>query len=239
MIHEYVYEWTKKIGPGKNYGLWMLYEPSVVVNDPNDLYYILGKQQHQFTKAKVYGEMLDWSIPHNMLRTDGEEWQKQRSTFNPFFHYTEIKNTQDHVYEETQIMCEVVDECISKNKPIDIALQFECLTLDVLGKTGFAFDFNAQRDNRFRNAMRLIMEFCASRVFDPLYRFKLDIARQARANEKMIKKVIADVYEKRKKEGLDEGDTDLLAQMMRADQQGAEWITKFTKGDKWRQFQGT
>ena len=235
-IHEYAEEWTRKIGHGKNIGIWLAHEATVFVNDVEDLQFILGKGQHHFTKAEAYHDMLDWTLPHSMLITDGEEWKAQRSTFNPSFHYGVIKNTQDHVYEETQILCEVTDEAITAGKDVNIALQFECLTLDVLGKTGFGVDFNAQRDPQYREAMRNMLNHSWDRMLDPLWRFRLGATRQSYKYKAMMEHLIKGVWEKRVKEGVDDEDTDLLAQMMRAEQKGADWITKYTNGDKWIQY---
>lgn len=72
-VHLYTHECSTLIGTGINYGIWLLSEPVVVICDPFDMEFILGKGQHNFTKAEAYHQMLDWCIPHGMLITDGDE----------------------------------------------------------------------------------------------------------------------------------------------------------------------
>lgn len=70
--------------------------------------------------------------------------QKQRKLLNPAFHKQQVNKTHDVIWEEIEILLDSVQQAAKNNKTIDISLQFEGLTLDVLGKTGFDFDFNAQ-----------------------------------------------------------------------------------------------
>ena len=181
--------------------------------------------------------MLNWCIPHGMLITDGDEWKSQRATFNPSFHWNVVRNTQDHIFEEVQITSEICDEHVNNSTPVDIALYMETLTLDVLGKLGFNINFNAQRDPKWRDAMRRIMIQSANRAFNPLAAITQRSERkQSWLDYYMLNDEIRKVYDARLNDGIDDTDTDLLAQMQRAEDAGAEWVTKYTNGDKWAQY---
>lgn len=236
LVHDYFLEKTREIGEGKNFGLHLMHEPAVVLNDPHDIQFVLGKGQHHFTKAKAYHQMLDWVIKHNMLITDGEEWKEQRKTFNPTFHFEEMRFVQDHIWKETQLFCEIADECIADNGVMDVSLRWECFTLNVLGHIGFSFKFNAQRESLYREVMRGLMIHCASRALEPWWPIKFWKTAEAHRSVKKLLGAVKPIYDRRKAEGLHDEDDDLLAKMMRAEENGSSWMTKFTGGDPWPQY---
>jgi cytochrome P450 len=151
-IHLQMNEFTKRhdIGNSKNFTFRIVNQLVLVVADPNDANAILNSRHSGFIKNATYKRMLGLMMPNAMLITEGDHWLRQRKLLNPAFHYQSVRNMHSSIWEECEILFDICEKHANEKTAMNIALQMEGLTLDVLGKTGFAFDFKAQDNPQFR-----------------------------------------------------------------------------------------
>ncbi|GES99830.1 cytochrome P450 [Rhizophagus clarus] len=90
----------------------------------------------------------------NVVMSNGDVWRRHRRIANPAF-----KNLPIHVFVESAMKLLTVMERVD-NKPIEVKNLMHRLTLDVLGKAAFGFDFNNLEDpnNNYVTAYNEVME---------------------------------------------------------------------------------
>ncbi|CAI2198282.1 16238_t:CDS:2, partial [Funneliformis geosporum] len=76
----------------------------------------------------------------NVVFTNGDAWKRHRYITNPAF-----KSLPMHVFDETAVKLLKVIEKVD-NEPIEVNDLMHRLTLDVLGRASFGFDFNNLED---------------------------------------------------------------------------------------------
>ncbi|KAI9307143.1 cytochrome P-450 cyp509A1 [Cunninghamella echinulata] len=81
---------------------------------------------------------------HNILFSSGHEWLKHRKIVNPAFH----KSLPVKLFDESvQDLFDVWEENYPQNEfTLDVTKYFDRLTLQIIGKAGFGFDFNSIKD---------------------------------------------------------------------------------------------
>ncbi|CAB4414956.1 unnamed protein product [Rhizophagus irregularis] len=86
------------------------------------------------------GSLLSKFYGTNVVMSNGDVWRRHRRIANPAF-----KNLPKHVFVESTIKLLNVMEKFD-NQPIEVKNLMHRLTLDVLGKAAFGFDFNNLED---------------------------------------------------------------------------------------------
>ncbi|CAO3645093.1 unnamed protein product [Cunninghamella blakesleeana] len=103
----------------------------------------------------------------NILTTNGAEWKKHRMLTNPAFKVA----LPARLFGETAQQLFNIWDMKYKNEPfeVDFHNMSERLTLDIIGKAGFGFDFNAVEDENSK--WRVIYGILNRAVNDPLHAF--------------------------------------------------------------------
>ncbi|RIA94749.1 cytochrome P450 [Glomus cerebriforme] len=151
----------EKEGIGK---LWFNGEWTLTVTD-------LGLVKDIITKTDLYPKsLLGESFPGNLVTqyygdnvvfSNGDVWKRHRRIANPSF-----RNIPVHVFVESAIKLLNVMEKVD-NEPIEIRNLMHGLTLDVLGKAAFGFDFNNLEDpkNVYVTAYNDVMEELSKPIY--------------------------------------------------------------------------
>ena len=234
-IHEYLAEQTRRFGYGKNFGLWLGTLPTVVVTDPRDLHYILVKGQQHFVKGHSMKRIIGSVNPHSMFITEGAEWKAQRAAFNPAFHYTAVRESQAFSIQYTTDLCHQLEECSLHGTLADMTPLFESVVLNILGEFSFGYRFDALHDAPFRHAIKASLKH-ASHIYDPFRRLRLAAWKTGTQAIQFVSDKVRRVREARIKTGVEDSATDVMSILIRAEQSGAEWMTKYTNGDSWFQY---
>ncbi|GBC06725.1 hypothetical protein RclHR1_00700024 [Rhizophagus clarus] len=137
---EDIRETLEKEGIGR---IWFNGEWILMVTD-------LGLVKDILTKTDLYPKaLLEESFPRslvtkyygtNVVFSNGEDWKRHRRIANPSF-----RNLPVHVFVEFAVKFLDIMEKID-NEPIEVNDIMHRLTLDVLGKASFGFDFNNLED---------------------------------------------------------------------------------------------
>ncbi|KXN74949.1 cytochrome P450, partial [Conidiobolus coronatus NRRL 28638] len=160
----------------------------------------------------------------NIVRSNGDDWRRFRRPANPIFHQT----FQPDIFGEcvNEVLNALTDR-INENgsKPFEVSDLMEFMTLDILGKGIFDFDFEAVK-LKGTSQYNHIYDSAFSGIFDPLYllfpfleKLKLQKRMQKHIDAIKFKKFILEIVEKRRAEmkAGKVGGKDLLATMLTVD----------------------
>ncbi|CEP08816.1 hypothetical protein [Parasitella parasitica] len=171
----------------------------------------------------------------NLLFLNGSHWKTQRTIANPAFHRAQPIQLFGRMTQELFIKME------SLGKTIDIPNLMQRWTLDIIGKAGFGFDFNAVKDDN--SAWVKTYDIISDGMQDPLYFFFpiLDQAllwlspkRQAVHEEmrrfanmlsEVIKKKRQDIESGVQNDNLPENEKDVLTLLIESEQRGEGALT--------------
>lgn len=122
-------------------GGWSLY-----ISKPSAIKQAL-KYTRVFTKFKVHPVSLNrrFTGKRNIVRSDGEEWRRYRKPVNPIFIQSFCtKMFADCVQEALNVLEYRANEC--EGKLVAVSDLMEYMTLDILGKGVFGYDFKAIKE---------------------------------------------------------------------------------------------
>ncbi|KAI9299955.1 cytochrome P450, partial [Cunninghamella echinulata] len=101
----------------------------------------------------------------NILTSTGSEWSKHRKLTNPAFH----RSLPAKFFGETAQGLFKIWDNEYKDKPFEVNINnmTERVTLDLIGKAGFGFDFNAVADEQspWKQTYEILMEAFAEPIF--------------------------------------------------------------------------
>eukprot|EP01102_Stenamoeba_stenopodia_P005084 TRINITY_DN15592_c0_g1_i1.p1 TRINITY_DN15592_c0_g1~~TRINITY_DN15592_c0_g1_i1.p1 ORF type:complete len:496 (+),score=139.14 TRINITY_DN15592_c0_g1_i1:173-1660(+) len=166
---------------------------------------------------------------HSVVTENGDEWRKQRKVINPAFKVQMIKSFTNGFIEKIQTFLDIVDKGLkaaeAKNEPFVFEPNdlLQKMTLDVLGKAVFDYDFNYMQNDKqdeFITAYHHITTqvFSAKFIFMPwllnsgLYK---DVEKQMAIFDTFLYKLI-DARRKHLSAHPDEEPKDLLGLMLQS-----------------------
>ncbi|ORX55715.1 cytochrome P-450 cyp509A1 [Hesseltinella vesiculosa] len=175
----------------------------------------------------------------NILMASGKEWKKHRRLVNPAFH----RSMPVQMFGASGI--EMIDMLKDKHPGASFTVDFhnlmERLTLDIIGRVGFDFEFNAVKDENSK--WKLLYDATVKSIRTPLhvmlpvldqkYRW-LFPGRNAeyevmRSFRNMLEQVIdhkRKLLDENKEHSVDENDRDLLTLMIEGEMRGEGSLTK-------------
>ncbi|VDC03589.1 unnamed protein product [Peniophora sp. CBMAI 1063] len=142
------FQWLKEYG-----GVWKLHEPlcgeRLVLADPKALQYVLQTSGYRFPKnAAAQGE-LHMVFGDGILWVQGNQHQRHRKIMNPAFSVPQLKSFLPVFlrYAEKLVQKwkeeEVTPGSGAVEPVVDVYTWLSRTTLDVIGETGFGFEFGA------------------------------------------------------------------------------------------------
>jgi cytochrome P450 len=108
---------------------------AVIVNHPDDVEFVLVKNQRMFPKGSFYG-VVRRLLGDGLLVSDGDIWRRQRHLTQPAFHHERIDSY-------AQIMAEYAQQTLAPwhdGEERDVHAEITRLALRVVGKTMFDSD---------------------------------------------------------------------------------------------------
>ena len=184
----------------------------VVVSDPEMVKHILQTNNRNYVKSYGY-RVLKVLLGEGLLTSEGDFWRKQRKLLQPGFHRDRLSSFVETYAEMAQGLLDAWSK-IPDGTEIDVSKGFMETTLNIVSKAMFSTDV--------AEAMEVVNEefdFANERLIDriknpfpmPLWMPLPSTIRERRSYE-AIKKVVADIIEKRRQSN--EKYDDLLAMLM-------------------------
>jgi len=151
---------------------WYYSDPVVVVSDPALVKAVLNTQSDAFDKER--DPVIIDVIGNGLLLTNGSFWRRQRKIMSPTFGSTYIKRMVPCFVEVTSALVDTW-EALPDGAVINMHQYMTKLTLEVIGKAGFGYEFNALKDSKgeLPRAVTCILHETESRIFQVLPWWKL------------------------------------------------------------------
>jgi cytochrome P450 len=101
---------------------------------------------------------------------NGHQWRNSRTVLTPAFSAGKLKQMFHIMETSTDALINNMEKECDKGRPFDIYQQFQCLTLDVIGRCAFGLQTNAQTDpnDPFLANIRFLFNGMATSIILPL-----------------------------------------------------------------------
>jgi cytochrome P450 family 3 subfamily A len=111
--------------------------------NPEYVKQILIKDRQKFPKAKGIVGSFDLLFGKSVLSVEGDIWRHQRQILNPSFHYDYIKGLEPAFLEIIDRLVDQLSNIANSSGKFEPYPWMSKMTLDVLGKAGFGFEFRS------------------------------------------------------------------------------------------------
>lgn len=164
-------------------------------------------------RIPLIGKHMDMLLgPRSLVQLMNNEWKLMRKLMAKAFNWEYLKNMVNDVNEVSAKFVKNMRET-KHNQEVDIESLVKCITLDVIGKTAFGFDFDCcaiLKPSPVADAFEYMNAECTRRQFDAAldprsFFYSLPTASNKRYNaaRKLIRGTINDLVASRAKQRLD------------------------------------
>ncbi|GJP51245.1 hypothetical protein CLOM_g10420 [Closterium sp. NIES-68] len=114
----------------------------VIVSDPVVTKHILRDNARSYSKG-ILSEILDFVMGQGLIPADGEVWVTRRRTVAPALHRKYVSAMVSLFSECSQRLCDKLERAAEKGEVVEMESLFSRMTLDVIGKAVFNYEFNS------------------------------------------------------------------------------------------------
>lgn len=184
--------------------------PVLLVNTPAGARRVLQENHPNYTKQTVQYGALSLVTGAGLLTADGEPWRRHRRVMQPAFHHGELDQVAAATVTAAERLGRVWDE-VPAGTPVDADAATMRVMLEVVGRTLFADDLSGPGD-RVVIAVEEALRGVLARARSPLRPSR----RRLRRSVAVLDQVCAEIVDRRRRQGIEPGDPDLLAVLLRA-----------------------
>lgn len=184
----------------------------VIVTDPDMVKHIMQDNNKNYVKSHGY-RVLKELLGEGLLTSEGDFWRKQRRLMQPGFHRDKLASFVDTYVEFGQALIERWSN-VAGGTEIDVSSGFMEATLNIVSKAMFSSDVADAMEvvhREFDHANEKMIKRITSPFPMPLW-MPLPGVQRERHSYEAIKKVVADIIEKRRNS--DQKYDDLLSMLM-------------------------
>ncbi|CAA3022852.1 LUTEIN DEFICIENT 5, chloroplastic [Olea europaea subsp. europaea] len=114
----------------------------LIVSDPSIAKHILKDNPKAYSKG-ILAEILDFVMGKGLIPADGEIWRRRRRAVVPALHQKFVSAMISLFGEATDRLCKKLDNAASDGEDVEMESLFSRLTLDIIGKAVFNYDFDS------------------------------------------------------------------------------------------------
>ncbi|XAR48354.1 hypothetical protein NMG60_11031161 [Bertholletia excelsa] len=114
----------------------------LIVSDPSIAKHILKDNSKAYSKG-ILAEILDFVMGKGLIPADGEIWRVRRRAIVPALHQKYVAAMISLFGQATERLCEKLDNAASNMEDVEMESLFSRLTLDIIGKAVFNYDFDS------------------------------------------------------------------------------------------------
>lgn len=134
---------------------------------------ILYKDKTQtYIKGLNFSPSFDKLMAKSVLSVEGEEWKRQRKILNPSFHFEFIKSMTPTFLSIVNKTVQIMEKAAKQSNQFEPYPLMSKMTLDVIGKAGFGFDFKSL-DSGETTEQYSAYSILVNGISDPLRLFSL------------------------------------------------------------------
>ncbi|XP_009802494.1 protein LUTEIN DEFICIENT 5, chloroplastic [Nicotiana sylvestris] len=114
----------------------------LIVSDPSIAKHILKDNSKAYSKG-ILAEILDFVMGKGLIPADGEIWRVRRRAIVPALHQKYVAAMIGLFGQATDRLCKKLDAAASDGEDVEMESLFSRLTLDIIGKAVFNYDFDS------------------------------------------------------------------------------------------------
>jgi len=193
--------------------------PVLLVNTPSGARRVLQENHPNYTKQTVQYGALSLVTGAGLLTADGEPWRRHRRIMQPAFHHGGLDQVAAATLTATESLRRVWDDAPA-GTPVDADAATMRAMLEVVGRTLFADDLAGHGERvvtAVDQALHVVLARARSPLANgPLARLPSLSRRRLRRSVATLDEVCAEVVHRRRRQGVEPEDNDLLAVLLRA-----------------------
>ncbi|XP_010540722.1 PREDICTED: protein LUTEIN DEFICIENT 5, chloroplastic [Tarenaya hassleriana] len=114
----------------------------LIVSDPSIAKHILKDNSKAYSKG-ILAEILDFVMGKGLIPADGEIWRVRRRAIVPALHQKYVAAMINLFGEASDRLCQKLNAAASTGEQVEMESLFSRLTLDIIGKAVFNYDFDS------------------------------------------------------------------------------------------------
>lgn len=160
----------------------------LIVSDPVIAKHILRDNSKAYSKG-ILAEILEFVMGTGLIPADGEVWRVRRRAIVPALHQKYVTAMIGLFGKASDRLCQKLDKAASDGEDVEMESLFSRLTLDVIGKAVFNYDFDSlSYDNGIVEAVYVTLREAEMRSTSPIPTWEIPIwkdisPRQRKVNE--------------------------------------------------------
>ncbi|CAL5192762.1 unnamed protein product [Lathyrus oleraceus] len=140
----------------------------LIVSDPAIAKHILKDNAKAYSKG-ILAEILDFVMGKGLIPADGEIWRVRRRAIVPALHLKFVAAMIGLFGQATDRLCQKLDTAASDGEDVEMESLFSRLTLDVIGKAVFNYDFDSlSNDTGIIEAVYTVLREAEDRSVSPI-----------------------------------------------------------------------
>jgi cytochrome P450 len=196
--------------------------PVLLVNTPSGARRVLQENHPNYGKQTVQYGSLSLVTGAGLLTADGEPWRRHRRVMQPAFHHGGLDQVAAATLTAAEGLGRIWD-VVPAGTPVDADAATMRAMLEVVGRTLFADDLAGQGERvvaAVEDALHVVLVRARSPFANgPLARLPSPSRRRLRRSVATLDEVCAEVVDRRRRQGVQDEDDDLLAVLLRASQE--------------------
>uniref|UniRef100_A0A5B7BTE9 Uncharacterized protein n=1 Tax=Davidia involucrata TaxID=16924 RepID=A0A5B7BTE9_DAVIN len=158
----------------------------LIVSDPSIAKHILRDNSKSYSKG-ILAEILEFVMGKGLIPADGEIWRIRRRAIVPALHQKYVAAMISLFGEATDRLCNKLDAAASDGEDVEMESLFSRLTLDIIGKALFNYDFDSlTNDTGIVEAVYTVLREAEDRSVQPIPFWEIPIWKDISPKQKKV-----------------------------------------------------
>ncbi|CAN1765623.1 Protein LUTEIN DEFICIENT 5, chloroplastic [Linum perenne] len=158
----------------------------LIVSDPAIAKHILKDNSKGYSKG-ILAEILEFVMGKGLIPADGEIWRVRRRTVVPALHQKYVAAMIGLFGAGTDRLCQTLDKAASDGEDVEMESLFSRLTLDIIGKAVFNYDFDSlNNDTGIVEAVYTVLREAEDRSVAPIPTWEIPIWKDISPRQKKV-----------------------------------------------------
>ncbi|XP_050221885.1 protein LUTEIN DEFICIENT 5, chloroplastic [Mercurialis annua] len=170
----------------------------LIVSDPAIAKHILKDNSKAYSKG-ILAEILDFVMGKGLIPADGEIWRVRRRAIVPALHQRYVAAMINLFGQGTDRLCKKLDVAASDGEDVEMESLFSRLTLDIIGKAVFNYDFDSlTNDTGIVEAVYTVLREAEDRSVAPIPVWEIPIWKDISPRQRKVSaalKLINDILD--------------------------------------------
>ncbi|PQP97604.1 hypothetical protein Pyn_39913 [Prunus yedoensis var. nudiflora] len=158
----------------------------LIVSDPSIAKHILRDNSKAYSKG-ILAEILEFVMGKGLIPADGEIWRVRRRAIVPALHQKYVAAMINLFGEAAERLCQKLDAAASDGEDVEMESLFSRLTLDIIGKALFNYDFDSlTNDTGIVEAVYTVLREAEDRSVAPIPVWEIPIWKDISPRQRKV-----------------------------------------------------